>query len=623
MKPGWHRLQPVHLDTLIAALATLAIAAHLVLRYALHTAPLVMLAPLYAALALGGAPLIWTLVRKLIARDFGSDLLAGVAIVSAAAMQEYLVACIVILMLSGGAALEQYAARSASSVLSALAKRTPPIAHRRKGAETEDVTLDSVEIGDTLVVLPHEICPVDGAVMDGAGSMDESYLTGEPFHISKTPGAQVLSGAVNGDSVLVIRAGKLAIDSRYARIMRVMHESEQARPRLRRIADKLGAWYTPLAILVAALAALLSHDPHRFVAVLVIATPCPLLIAIPVAVIGAISLAARRGIIVKNPAILEQVDRCHILIFDKTGTLTYGTPTLSDVASTPGISREQALRFAASLEQYSKHPLSAPILAASRAAGVPIVPASQIDERPGEGLRGTVEGHSVQINGRSKAIAGGQITADALPPIRPGLECLLFLDGAFAASFYFLDEPRIEGKAFVEHLGPKHHVDRVVLLSGDREAEVRHLAAAVGISEVYAAKSPEEKLDIVRRETLLGNTLFVGDGINDAPAMLAATVGVAFGHGSDIIAESAGAVILDPSLHKVDELIHIGRRMRTIALQSALGGIALSLAGMLAASFGYLPPVAGAIGQEAIDLLAVLNAIRVAVPVGKQSDINE
>jgi P-type E1-E2 ATPase len=205
--------------------------------------------------------------------------------------------------------------------------------------------------------------------------------------------------------------------------------------------------------------------------------------------------------------------------------------------------------------------------------------------------------------------------------VRPGLECLLFLDGAYAAAFYFLDEPRIEGKAFVEHLGPKHHVDKVILLTGDREPEARYLAAAVGITEVRAGKSPEEKLEIVRREARRGATLFVGDGINDAPAMLAATAGVAFGHGSDIIAEAAGAVILDPSLHKVDDLIHIGRRMRRIALQSAVGGIALSLGGMIAAALGYIPPVAGAIGQEAIDLFAVLNALRVALPMRHQSDI--
>jgi P-type E1-E2 ATPase len=236
-------------------------------------------------------------------------------------------------------------------------------------------------------------------------------------------------------------------------------------------------------------------------------------------------------------------------------------------------------------------------------------------------LRGTVEGHSIQITGRSKAIAAGQLTAEHLPAVRTGLECLLFVDGTISASFWFIDEPRVEGRAFVEHLGPHHDVDRIVLLSGDREAEVRHLASAVGITEVHAGKSPEEKLAMVRQEAGRGRTLFVGDGINDAPAMLAATVGVAFGHGADIVAEAAGAVILDPSLRKIDELMHIGRRMRIIALESAVGGMVLSLAGMVAAAFGYLPPIAGAITQEVIDVLAVLNAIRVAIPPSQQSDM--
>jgi heavy metal translocating P-type ATPase len=610
------------LDMAIAIFASAAIACHLVLEYGTDAAPLIAAAPLFAALALGGAPLIWNLARRLMAREFGSDLLAGLAIISAVLMREYLVASIVVLMLSGGAALEQYAARSASSVLAALARRTPQIAHRRVGETSEDIPLSSVGVGDLLVVLPHEICPVDGVVVDGMGSMDESYLTGEPFRISKAPGAQVLSGAINGDAVIVIRAEKLAIDSRYARIMRVMQESEQGRPHLRRMADRLGAWYTPFAVLIAGAAAFISGDLSRFVAVLVIATPCPLLIGIPVAVIGAISLAARRGIIVKNPVILEQVDRCHTLIFDKTGTLTYGRPALSDITPAPGFSQSEALRYAASLEQYSKHPLSMPIVEASRNSGVPIVPASEISERPGEGLSGTVEGRTVQITGRAKALATGKVRSEELPAIRPGLECLLLVDGAYFASFTFVDEPRTEGRAFVEHLGPNHDVDRVILLSGDREAEVRHLATAVGISEVHAGKSPEEKLAIVRKEAAKGRTLFVGDGINDAPAMLAATVGVAFGHGSDIIAEAAGAVILDPSLLKVDELMHIGRRMRTIALESAVGGMALSLAGMLAAALGYLPPIAGAITQEAIDVLAVVNAIRVAIPPSTSTDVS-
>ena len=244
---------------------------------------------------------------------------------------------IVILMLSGGTALEEFASSRASSVLDALAKRMPQTAHKKTGEGLSDVKLADIAIGDELVVFPHEICPVDGVVLEGQGKMNEAYLTGEPFEIEKVPGAQVLSGAVNGDVALYIRAEKLAVDSRYARIMQVMQDAEQRRPRIRRLGDKLGAWYTPAALVLAGLAWAITGDSHRFLAVIVVATPCPLLIAIPVAVIGAISLAARRGIIIRNPAVLEQIDRCRTLIFDKTGTLTYGRPTLSEILCSPGI----------------------------------------------------------------------------------------------------------------------------------------------------------------------------------------------------------------------------------------------------------------------------------------------
>src|SRR5213078_3839794 len=278
--------------------------------------------PLIVVLIIGGVPLLVTLTQKLFAREFGSDHLAGISIVTSVILSEYLVAAIVILMLSGGTALEQFASRRASSVLDALAKRMPQVAHRKCGPELSDVRLGDIAVGDTLVVFPHEICPVDGAVIEGHGKMNETYLTGEPFEIAKTPGSEVLSGSINGDAALHIRAEKLAIDSRYARIMRVMQDAEQGRPRIRRLGDKLGAWYTPIALALAFAAWAITGQSHRFLAVVVVATPCPLLIAIPVAVIGAISLAARRGIIIKNPAVLEQIDSCRTFIFDKTGTLT-------------------------------------------------------------------------------------------------------------------------------------------------------------------------------------------------------------------------------------------------------------------------------------------------------------
>jgi heavy metal translocating P-type ATPase len=603
-------------ETYIAGLTLLAIALHVVFKYALHFPALPANAPLFAALLIGGVPLVWVLLKKLFRREFGSDLLAGVSILTAIALREYLVATIVVLMLSGGEALEEFATARASSVLDALARRMPGTAHRKEPGGLVDVELANIRIGDQLTVLPHEICPVDGTVLEGHGIMDEAYLTGEPYEISKTPGSMVISGAINGEQALLIRAEKVAEDSRYARIMKVMHETEQQRPKLRRLGDQLGAWYTPLALAVAVAAALLSREPQRFLAVVVIATPCPLLLAIPTAIIGAISLAARRAIIIKNPAILEQLEKCRTLIFDKTGTLTYGRPKLTEVLCAEGFDRTGVLRFAASVEQYSKHPLASAIVSAAKQEQLDVLSVAHISERPGQGLLATVEGHSVQITGRHKVSAQSL----PLPELSSGLECLIFIDGNYAAAIRFHDAPRKDSASFIQHLQPKHGVRKVILVSGDRESEVKYLAESVGITEVHAGKSPEEKVAIVKAETAKARTLFVGDGINDAPALMAATVGVAFGTQNDITTEAADAVVLETALGKIDELMHIGQRMRGIALQSALGGMAASVLGMIAAAFGFLPPIWGAIGQELIDLLAVLNAVRVALPTDDLQD---
>ncbi|HTZ48701.1 MAG TPA: heavy metal translocating P-type ATPase [Verrucomicrobiae bacterium] len=560
--------------------------------------------------------MLWELLKKLWKRDFGSDLLAGISIITAILLHEYLVAAIVVLMLSGGAALEDFATARASSVLDALARRMPSVAHLKEGGTLVDVTLGDIRIGDELTVLPHEICPVDGTVLEGHGVMDEAYLTGEPYEISKTPGSMVISGAINGEALLVIRAEKLAEDSRYARIMAVMQQTEQQRPKLRRLADQLGAWYTPLALGVATIAALLSGQSERFLAVVVIATPCPLLLAIPTAIIGAISLAARRAIIIRNPAVLEQIEKCETLIFDKTGTLTYGRPIVTEVLCAEGYDRKQLLQWAASLEQYSKHPLASAIVAEANRQGIAVLPVERISERPGEGLRGMISGHAVQITGRKKVEA----LQVPLPPLESGLECLIFVGGHYAAAIRFHDAPRKDSASFIQHLEPKHDVRKVMLVSGDRESEVKYLAESVGISEVHASKSPEEKVAIVKAETARGRTLFVGDGINDAPALMAATVGVAFGSQNDITTEAADAVVLEATLEKIDELMHIARRMRQIALQSALGGMGASIIGMIAAAFGLLPPIWGAVGQELIDLVAVLNAVRVALPTEDLQD---
>jgi len=614
------QLVRIQRESHIAIMAAVAITLHLALRFGLEASSLVFNVPLMAALLVGGIPLLFGLGRKLLQRDFGSDLLAGISIFTSVLMGEYLVGVIVVLMLSGGTALEQYATRRASSVLQALAKRMPKSAHLAVNSSFVDVGIDEIRIGDKLILFPHEICPVDGTVIEGHGSMDESYLTGEPFLMSKTPGAQVLSGAVNGETLLTISAGKLPIDSRYAKITQVLQASEQNRPRLRRLADRLGAWYTPLALAVALLGWIMGSDGHRFLAVMVIATPCPLLIAIPIAIIGAISVSARSGIIIKDPAVLERIDRCDTLIFDKTGTLTYGRPALTEIRSAPGYSTDEVLRFAASLELYSKHPLAEAIRKAAADRNLQPLDVRLISERPGEGLRGVAGDRSVRITNRAGAIASANVRAEDLPAHPSGLECVVLVDNTYAAAFLFRDEPRRETSAFVSHLAPKHRTKKVILLSGDRDSEVRYLAEAVGIRDVYAGKSPEEKVAIVAEETRHGNTLYVGDGINDAPAMLAANAGVAFGNENEITAESADAVLLEPSLTKVDELMHISRHMRAIALQSAVGGMLLSMIGMIAAAAGHLAPVTGAVAQEFIDLAAVLNALRVAIPPSRRTD---
>ncbi len=604
----WHRK-----TTVIAALSLTGIGTHLAMRYGLGLPNDVAQLPLLATLSLGVLPL-FELLRRLLKREFGSDLLGGMSVITSLVLGEYLAGSIIVLMLSGGEALESYALGSASSVLAALAKRMPSVAHRKSGTEIADVALDQLAVGDTLVIYPHDVCPVDGVVVDGRGSMDESYLTGEPFQMTKTRGSTVISGAVNGEAVLTIRATQKAADSRYAKIMGVMRDSEASRPNLRRLGDRLGAIYTPVALLAAVAAWAWSGDPTRFLAVLVIATPCPLLLGIPIAIVGSISLCAKRAIIVKSPVVLERITDCRVAIFDKTGTLTYGTPKLTETTLAEGFEANELLRLLAGLERYSKHPLARAVLDAAKEAGLAIPEADEVSEAPGLGLRGLIGGRQVQITSRKQMEQQATEGREKLGPSTGGLECVAVVDGQYAGVLRFRDAPRSDSRTFVTHLGPKHQFSKVMIVSGDRESEVRYLAGEVGIAEIHAQKSPEEKLAIVRTETAAAPTLYVGDGINDAPAMMAATVGMAIGQNSDVTAEAAGVVVMDNSLEKVDEFMHIARRMRVIALQCAVGGMALSLVGMGLASAGWLTPVSGAVAQEVIDVLAVLNALRAAFP---------
>lgn len=597
-----------YLNAAIALAACLAIALSLALHYIVGTSSEVADLPLLIVVVSGGGVLVFRLIVGVFRGEFGSDLLAGISIATSFVLGQYMAGALVVLMLSGGSALEDYAMRRASSVLDALARRMPSLAHRRQGLEMVGIPAASVKPGDELVVLPHELCPVDGMVVEGQSSMDESYLTGEPYRMSKTPGAQVISGAINGEAVLIIRATHEARDSRYAKIMGVMEASRQRRPRMRRIADKLGALYTPIAVFIAIGAWWFFGSPERFLAVLVVATPCPLIIAIPTAIIGAISWCAKRGIIIKDPVVLERAPMCTVLITDKTGTLTVGEPSFESIEAR-GMSEQEVLQLAGSLERYSKHPLAQSVIKAAGDRHIVLGDAGEVNEKPGEGLVGVVRGRRVKITGRRTMHA--EATKE-FAQAAAGLECVVLVDDQVVAVLRFRDEARPDSFQFVSHLGQAHGFKDVILLSGDRSQEVQYLADQLQIAKLYAGKSPEEKVEIVREETRRAQTLYLGDGINDAPALTAATVGVAFGPRSDITSEAAGAVILEPSLRKVDQLLHISSHLRRVAFQSAVGGMVLSIGGMCLAALGFLTPVWGALLQEAIDLFAVLNALRAA-----------
>ncbi|HEU5048231.1 MAG TPA: heavy metal translocating P-type ATPase [Rickettsiales bacterium] len=568
--------------------------------------------PLIVVAAVGGIPLAFQILWKLLRGNLGADLLAALALATGVWLGQYLAAVLIVIMLAGGQALEYYAMRKASSVLLALAGRMPSITHRKKGETLEEIAIADIGIGDEITVLPHETVPVDGTVVEGNGSMDESYLTGEPYRIAKAPGASVISGAINGESAITIRAEKLPSDSRYAQIMQVMQDAEQKRPTMRRIGDQIGAVFAPLALLTALAAWYFSGDSVRFLAVLVVATPCPLLIAIPVTLISAISIAAKRSIIIKDPTVLERLPTCRTAIFDKTGTLTYGKPVLTEIIPAAGVLSHEILQQAASLEYYSKHPLAGAILDAAEKEKLPALKTTSVSEKPGQGLTGRVAEHEMRVTHRKQLLGSAPDIASMLPPTAAGLECVILRDGQYAATFRFRDAPRNDSKSFVSHLEPSHQFSKIILLSGDRASEVEYLAGVLGIQETLSSQAPEQKVAIVRAETVKAPTFFMGDGINDAPALASATVGVAFGQHSSVTSEAAGAVILENTLTKVDELLHISIAMRRIVLQSAIGGMGLSLIAMGFAAAGLITPVAGALLQEAIDVLAIVNALRLA-----------
>ncbi|MFT3741659.1 MAG: heavy metal translocating P-type ATPase [Gammaproteobacteria bacterium] len=566
--------------------------------------------PLLFAIIFCGVPATLRIILKLFKGDLGADLLAVIAIITAVILHEYLAGVIIILMLASGEELEQYATHKASSALLALVERMPALVHLRAPAGIKDIPLQRIQIGDEIMIYPHETCPVDGVIIEGHGSMDESYLTGEPYQVSKAPGTTVFSGAINGETMLIVRAEKLVSDSRYASIVAVLQEAEQKRPKLRRLGDQIGLIFAPLTLLFAITTWLVTGNSMSFLAVLVIATPCPLLIAIPITLISAISMAAKKAIIIKDPTVLERLPTCQTAIFDKTGTLTYGKPILTEILPSNGEDINFILQIVASLERYSKHPLASAVLEKAKQHKLPLLEARHVSEKPGQGLRGSIQNDDITITNRKGLLEKLPESEKSLPDVTVGLECIVTCNNQYLATMRFRDPPRSESKSFIGHLKLFHRFKKIMLLSGDRESEVKYLGDLLNLTEIHASQTPQQKLAIVRQEANKAPTLFMGDGINDAPALTAATVGVAFGQYSNVTAESAGAVIMESTLIKVDELIHLSLITRRIALQSAIGGMTLSIIGMGFAAAGFITPVIGAILQEIIDVVAIANSLR-------------
>ncbi|MGM9470626.1 heavy metal translocating P-type ATPase [Pseudarthrobacter sp. YS3] len=554
-----------------------------------------------------------SMVKSLLRGRWGIDLLALTAIASTVAVGEYVAALIIVLMLSGGEALEEIAQGRATHELRSLLERVPQTAHRElPGLPPEDIPAGEVRSGDILLVKPSEVVPVDGVLLTATGTFDESTLTGESLPAEHVRGDALLSGSVNGENAVHMKATSTAKDSQYSQIVALVQEAAASRPPVVRLADRYAVPFTFLAFALAGVGWYFSGDPVRFAEVLVVATPCPLLIAAPVAFLAGTSRAAHAGIIIKNGGTLEQLARVRTAVFDKTGTLTHGRPALHRVnvplAAGGLISEDRLLQLAASAEQYSSHVLASSVIDAARHSGLDLLPGSNATEHATQGVTASCDGHTVVVGKpdfvqsvtsgfEEEDLAGGQLAV------------YVGVDGRFAGALIMSDPLRanaVDTLAYLRQLGLRD----TLLLTGDAPATAAKIAAQAGISRFQASCLPGDKVTVVAglRERPV---MMVGDGVNDAPVLAAADVGVAMGaKGSTAASESADVVIMLDDLSKAALAVDIGQRTIRIALASIWTGILLSIGLMIAAVFGYIPAVAGALLQELVDLATILNALR-------------
>jgi len=567
-------------------------------------------------LTITGLPVVWKTVYAATKGHFATDLVASLAIGTAVALGQPVAGLVIVLMQTGGETLERFAEGRASGAIRALVEAAPHMARRIVGDRVEDVPADEVKVGELLLLRPGELLACDAVVEEGNSHVDVSRLTGEPLPLAAAPGTRLMSGSANGEGVLKVRALALAGESQYARIVELVRGAQASKAPLQRIADRYAMWFTPITLVVCAGAWWATGDWTRVLAVLVVATPCPLILATPIAILGGINRAARRHIIVRNGGALEGMEKVHTAVFDKTGTLTIGRPEVAHVLTANGLVENDVLRFAAAVERGSSHPLAHTVIAAAEGRGLVVPPAHAINESPGQGIIGTVDGHLVVVGSRAYLAERHAIPQAALEKLSDGdsrLRAYVAIDGKAAGAIEYADRVRPELKALFADLA-KLGVRRTVLLSGDHTPNVEKVAREVGITEAHGDLLPADKVRLVKDLGSEGHpVLMVGDGTNDAPALGTATVGIALAaHGGGITAEAADVVILADDIGRVAEALRIARRAMHIARQSIWVGLGLSTVAMVFASLGMIPPVVGALLQEGIDVAVIVNALRAA-----------
>ena len=605
------RRMPLGREALLPALALAALAGGLVLRIVVgvDAGDTTWL----AGLILTGAPVVWHTARGVLRGHLAADLVAMLAIVAAVLLREPVAGLIVVLMQTGGEALERHAEGRASEAVRELEAMAPTVAHRRLDGMVEDITVDAIEVGDHLLIRPGELVPCDVIVLGGHSHVDTSRLTGEPLPLRAVSGTRIVSGCMNGEGALDVRATAPARESQYARIVELVRTAQASKAPLQRLADRYAVWFTPFTILTCAVTWFASHDPLRVLAVLVVATPCPLILAAPVAIVAGINRAARRGILFRNGAALEHLATVDAAAFDKTGTLTVGKPRVDAVLPAPGFTEIEVLQLAGSVEEHAGHLLARTLVDEARGRVGRLARASNVHEEPGQGVSGVVEGREVSVGSESfiRRHHPAALAGLALPEAM--LAAFVTVDGRAAGVVRYADRMRPGLPELFRDLTALG-VKRILLLSGDSAVNAREVAARAGIEEVHADLLPAGKTTLIEGLLREGyRVVMLGDGTNDAPALSTATVGVALASGGGgIAAEAADAVILADDPVRLAEGIVISRRSLRLAQSSIWIGLGLSATAMVFAALGHIPPIVGAILQEVIDVAVILNALRAA-----------